>query len=262
MNGEYVRYILLHPDASLDYITNYIYTVTDGIQSSEYRVLPEQAMFLILFHHLCFLGCIHGAKLATFSDGFEQRFQALQTQLPMDATSDVFGIQSKLLESYITSLLEDFQSSRLTTWKDALSFFKDTPANMLQTFKKAIESRIVYKGEEKGEEKEDTAVREVKEEVGADAEIIEPVAPVIPVLPVGPVPPVCKLTSVSKGVTDGFIIILSELEGSKLITALSDVVDGFIIILSTSDGVILIVTSSSIRVNQIQLANYPSNKFF
>ncbi len=30
----------------------------------------------------------------------------------------------------------------------------------------------------KGEEKEDTAVREVKEEVGADAEIIEPVAPV------------------------------------------------------------------------------------
>ncbi len=30
----------------------------------------------------------------------------------------------------------------------------------------------------KGEEKEDTAVREVKEEVGADAEIIEPLTPV------------------------------------------------------------------------------------
>ena len=140
VNGEFVKMLILHPEIQMEFLAEHIFRTPDHtpLQKGE-TILPEQAIFIILFHHLYFLAITNSLPLPTFTKSFKEKFKGLQQLLPNDENTTVINLEPYQIFSYIRSLKHDFKAKAFQSWKDILHIFKEKPSEIIPLFKNYTE---------------------------------------------------------------------------------------------------------------------------
>jgi len=136
VNGEFVRNMLLNPDGNMGFLSKHLFISDTPLQEGD-TVLPEQAIFLILFHHLYFIGVVEGL-VPLFSKSFADKYKALMKNMPKEENELVISAESKKIDDYVKDLQKDFASAKFNTWKSLLDAFKGEPIKILELFKKSV----------------------------------------------------------------------------------------------------------------------------
>jgi hypothetical protein len=148
VNGETVHQLFVHPEIGMNFILPYLYTVTDGKLVKGDVLLPEQAIFLIVFHHLFFVGILQGLPLPSFQESFTSKYEAVKKLLPTNVTDLIINIPPKNMDKYIEKLRKDFPSNRIQTWASLFDLLTGEPSAILDVFRTAVEA---YDGKGVGE---------------------------------------------------------------------------------------------------------------
>jgi len=142
VNGEFVRAILLHPGSNIDFITKHVFTSEDFPLQANDKILPEQAIFLIMFHHLHFLETIE-IHSDHFANDFKTKYEEILRILP-DASTEPFNTtNAEDLNKYVLDIQKDFKSSALKDWNSIFDYLKESAKKLLDLFQKQTEIKVL-----------------------------------------------------------------------------------------------------------------------
>ena len=142
VNGEFVRAILLHPGSNIDFITKHVFSSEDYPLQAYDKILPEQAIFLIVFHHLHFLETIE-IHSDHFHNDFKTKYEEILRILPESSTEAFNTTNAEDLNKYVLNIQKDFKSSALKDWNSIFDYFKENAKKLLDLFQKQTEIKVL-----------------------------------------------------------------------------------------------------------------------